>query len=70
MMATYIVQKKESFTRNLEAKPVRMCGVSILTNQEVVVSYQLFNCFGIHSLFEIVVMISFYLILRNVPGTL
>ena len=50
MMATYVTQRKENFTRKLESKALRKCGVSILTNQKVlVVSYQVFNYFGMHN---------------------
>ena len=51
MIITYLVQKKENFTRKLESKAIRKCGVSILTNQKVlIVAYQAFNYFGMHNL--------------------
>ena len=64
-MATYVVQRKESFTRIAVGK----CGVSILTIQELSneVSNEVFNCFGI---FDTVAKLSFYLILSNTPGNL
>jgi hypothetical protein len=38
MMALYISRKKDSFTRKLDALPVRECGMSILIkNQKVLV---------------------------------
>jgi hypothetical protein len=68
MMATYIVQRKESFTGKLIII-INKCGVSILTNLNF--SNKVFNCFGIHSLFDTVAkLLSFYLILSNVSGNL
>ena len=73
-MATYVVQRKESSTGNLDTKPVRKCGVSILTNQKNVipVSDQVFNYFGMHKLFDTgaVAQPSFRLVLSNALGTL
>ena len=50
MMDSYVVQRKESFTGELIK-----CGISILTNQEL--SDEVFNCFGIHSLFDTVAIL-------------
>ena len=51
-MATYRSQWKESFTSGEElAGPIRH-GVSILTDQKVVIWYDVFDCFGKHSLFD------------------
>ena len=50
MMAIYVSQRKENFIRNLDTKTVQKCGVSILTNQKVMlVLQQVLNYFGIHS---------------------
>ena len=57
-MDTYVGQKKESFTKDLEKIPVKwkcQCGMLILTNQKVL-WYEVFNCFGIHSLFDMYVL--------------
>ena len=35
MMDVYVAQKKESFTRDLDTKKLRKCGVSILIKQKV-----------------------------------
>ena len=55
-MATYVVQRKESFTRNVRLGPkqVRKCGVSVLTNQkDLRVSAQVLCYFGMHNLFDV-----------------
>ena len=51
MMDSYVVQRKESFIGELVK-----CGISILTNQKS--SNEVFNCFGIHSLFDTVAKLS------------
>ena len=53
-MATYVIQRKEIFSGNLLSKAVRKCGVSILTNEKVLM-YKFLNYFGtrINSLFNI-----------------
>ena len=60
-MDTYLGQKKESFTKgtkDLDKLPVKLkcqCGVLILTKQKVLWN-EVFNCFGIHSLFDMYVL--------------
>ena len=54
-MATYVVQRRENFTGgiiNIQISGRR--GVSMLTlvANQMVLSYEVFNCFGMHSLFE------------------
>ena len=60
MMATYVAQRKENFTGDLALNRMSQYGVSILTNQKVL-SYEVFNYFGIRRLFEAEsVMVSTY----------
>ena len=64
MMVTYVGPRKENFFGNTIQKisrKISKCGVSILTNQKV--TNEVFNCFGVHSSFDTVAMLSFYLIL-------
>ena len=50
-MAIYVAQRKEGFIGELDILPNQQCGVSILTNQKVVCD-EVFNYFGMHSLFD------------------
>ena len=57
-MDTYVGQKKESFTKDLEKICLKwecQCGVLISTKQKVL-WYEVSNCFGIHSLFDMYVL--------------
>ena len=68
-MATYLPQRKESFTGDLEIALnwIRQhYGVSMLTNQ----TWKVFNYFGTHSFFDADSKLSFYLILGNAPDTI
>jgi hypothetical protein len=67
-MATYVAQRKRIFIGEVIDIWIGQCGVSILTNQNVLVvtvSHQVFNYFGMHNLFDTgtVAQLSFYLIL-------
>jgi hypothetical protein len=75
MMVAYVAQRKESFTGDLDLLkldpnpiPYSRRGVSILIQKVFIV--EVFNYFGMHSLFDTVAKLSFYLmILSNAPGT-
>jgi len=46
-MATYLAQRQESFTgEEMTLNRISQCGVSILTDQNLLLSYQVFNYFG------------------------
>ena len=50
MIITYVGQRKESFIGELVKEKKQVCGVSILTKTHL--TNEVFNCFGIHSLFD------------------